>query len=111
MGRQRCTLRHVMPLNNVPTFHHLCYKSHVIGDSVLLLKNFRKNQEKPSNTLPDSEIEPETPWPAVLRLRATTEKFLKNRKKFSNTLPDPGNEPETTRPMRQSFTILLKNNS
>ncbi|KAF9809940.1 hypothetical protein SFRURICE_002170 [Spodoptera frugiperda] len=33
-GRQRCILRHVMPLYNVhctPTFHHLCYKSHVIG--------------------------------------------------------------------------------
>ncbi|KAF9797949.1 hypothetical protein SFRURICE_019292 [Spodoptera frugiperda] len=30
-GKQRCTLWHVMPLYNVPTFHHLCYKSHVIG--------------------------------------------------------------------------------
>ncbi|KAF9803606.1 hypothetical protein SFRURICE_019595 [Spodoptera frugiperda] len=42
-GRQRCTLRHVMPLNNV---HSLCYKSRVI-DSLLLLRNFRKTEKNP----------------------------------------------------------------
>ncbi|KAF9807453.1 hypothetical protein SFRURICE_005411 [Spodoptera frugiperda] len=33
-GRQRCTLWHVMPLCT-PTFHNLCYKSHVIGEHIL----------------------------------------------------------------------------
>uniref|UniRef100_A0A2H1W8S0 SFRICE_039495 n=1 Tax=Spodoptera frugiperda TaxID=7108 RepID=A0A2H1W8S0_SPOFR len=35
-----------------PTFHNLCCKSHVIGDSVLPLRKFRKSEKKPSNTLP-----------------------------------------------------------
>ncbi|KAF9823102.1 hypothetical protein SFRURICE_013177, partial [Spodoptera frugiperda] len=48
-----------------PTFNHLCYKSHVIGDSVLLLRNFRKTEKIPSNTSPDTGIEP--PCPAVAR--------------------------------------------
>ncbi|KAF9794704.1 hypothetical protein SFRURICE_019582 [Spodoptera frugiperda] len=46
---------------SIPTFYRSCYKSHVIGDSVLLLR------KKPSNTLLDSEIEPKSPSsPAVL---------------------------------------------
>ncbi|KAF9819048.1 hypothetical protein SFRURICE_000713, partial [Spodoptera frugiperda] len=37
-GRQKCTLRHVMPLYNVhPLFHHLCYKSYVIGDGPIAI--------------------------------------------------------------------------
>ncbi|KAF9800563.1 hypothetical protein SFRURICE_015409, partial [Spodoptera frugiperda] len=40
---------YVMPLYNVqPTFHHLCYKSHLIGGPT-------------PNSLPDPGIEPETP--------------------------------------------------
>ncbi|KAF9804822.1 hypothetical protein SFRURICE_007725 [Spodoptera frugiperda] len=40
-SRQRYTLLHVMPLNNVLTFHHLCYKSHVIGDEPIALHQAR----------------------------------------------------------------------
>uniref|UniRef100_A0A2H1VE03 SFRICE_012474 n=1 Tax=Spodoptera frugiperda TaxID=7108 RepID=A0A2H1VE03_SPOFR len=35
-----------MPLRT-PTFHNLCCKSHVIGDSVLPLRNFRKTEKSP----------------------------------------------------------------
>uniref|UniRef100_A0A2H1VWJ5 SFRICE_003537 n=1 Tax=Spodoptera frugiperda TaxID=7108 RepID=A0A2H1VWJ5_SPOFR len=58
------------------TFHHLCYKSRVIGgdpiaiyllgtipDYVLLLRNFSKIRKKASNTLPNLGIEPETTRP------------------------------------------------
>ncbi|KAF9818680.1 hypothetical protein SFRURICE_011726, partial [Spodoptera frugiperda] len=38
--RQRCTLRHVMPLDNVhPLFYHLCYKSHVIGSEPVVARS------------------------------------------------------------------------
>uniref|UniRef100_A0A2H1VIS7 SFRICE_024274 n=1 Tax=Spodoptera frugiperda TaxID=7108 RepID=A0A2H1VIS7_SPOFR len=45
-GRQRCSLRHVMPLFNTPCYY--------------IMRNFRKTRKKPSNTLPDPGIEPET---------------------------------------------------
>ncbi|KAF9813713.1 hypothetical protein SFRURICE_007868 [Spodoptera frugiperda] len=73
-GKQRCTLWHVMPLYNegTPTFHQLCYKSHVIchGDSVLLLRIYRIF-EKSSVIL---VIEPETTSTAVAlaTIRATS---------------------------------------
>uniref|UniRef100_A0A2H1WDF7 SFRICE_017807 n=1 Tax=Spodoptera frugiperda TaxID=7108 RepID=A0A2H1WDF7_SPOFR len=63
-GRQKCTLWHVMP-PCTPTFLNICCKSHVIGDSVLPLRNFRKTAKKPSNTSPDQEIKLATPCPAV----------------------------------------------
>ncbi|KAF9790223.1 hypothetical protein SFRURICE_010883 [Spodoptera frugiperda] len=56
-GRQRCTLWHVMPLCT-PTFHNLCCKSHVIGDSVLPLRNFRKTEKSPVILRPTRESNP-----------------------------------------------------
>ncbi|KAF9803368.1 hypothetical protein SFRURICE_007214, partial [Spodoptera frugiperda] len=48
----------------IPTFHHLCCKSHVI-DYVLLLRFFCKT-EKSLVILPDPGIESETPCAAVV---------------------------------------------
>ncbi|KAF9805572.1 hypothetical protein SFRURICE_020957 [Spodoptera frugiperda] len=39
------------------TSHHLCYKSHVIGDSVLL-RNFRKTEKSPVILCPTREWNP-----------------------------------------------------
>ncbi|KAF9823603.1 hypothetical protein SFRURICE_011909 [Spodoptera frugiperda] len=56
--RQRCTLRHVMPLYNVHPLFTICYKSQVIGDSVLLLRNFRKTENTPVILCPTREMNP-----------------------------------------------------
>ncbi|KAF9803656.1 hypothetical protein SFRURICE_003368 [Spodoptera frugiperda] len=56
-GRQRCTLWHVMPLCT-PTFHNLYCESHVIGDSVLPLRNFRKTEKSPVILCPTRESNP-----------------------------------------------------
>ncbi|KAF9789061.1 hypothetical protein SFRURICE_005663 [Spodoptera frugiperda] len=46
-----------MPLCT-PTFHNLCCKSHVIGDSVLPLRNFRKTEKNPVILRPTRESNP-----------------------------------------------------
>ncbi|KAF9794388.1 hypothetical protein SFRURICE_014608 [Spodoptera frugiperda] len=73
-GRQRCTLRHLMPLYNGHPLFTICVRSHVIGgepiaiyytmsDSVLLLRNFRKTEKYPAIVYPGNK--PETSCSAV----------------------------------------------
>ncbi|KAF9822563.1 hypothetical protein SFRURICE_010678 [Spodoptera frugiperda] len=71
--------RHVMDAcTNVQctfTFHNLCYRYHVIGSEAIVIYRAQfhtlchyceiQNRKKRSNTLPDSEVEPETPCKAV----------------------------------------------
>ncbi|KAF9800951.1 hypothetical protein SFRURICE_014124 [Spodoptera frugiperda] len=59
-GRQRCTFRHVMPLYLCMYTHFSPFvlKSHVIGDSVLLPRNFRKFEKSPVILCPTRESNP-----------------------------------------------------
>ncbi|KAF9806798.1 hypothetical protein SFRURICE_009485 [Spodoptera frugiperda] len=81
-GRQRCTLRHVIPLYNVHPLSTICVKVtcnrgayyHILDTipySALLQRNFRKTEKKPRHTLPDPGIEPETPCTKEATLRVT----------------------------------------
>ncbi|KAF9799699.1 hypothetical protein SFRURICE_008263 [Spodoptera frugiperda] len=57
-GRQRCTLRHIMPVYNVHTLSSSCYKSHVIGDSELPLRNLRNSEKSPVILCPTRKSNP-----------------------------------------------------
>uniref|UniRef100_A0A2H1VGG3 SFRICE_013438 n=1 Tax=Spodoptera frugiperda TaxID=7108 RepID=A0A2H1VGG3_SPOFR len=68
-GRQRCTLRHVKPVYNVHPLLiiYVISPAHPLfqGDSVLLIRKFRKTEKKHRNTLSDPGIEPLSPCPVV----------------------------------------------
>ncbi|KAF9790121.1 hypothetical protein SFRURICE_005970 [Spodoptera frugiperda] len=98
-GRQRCTLQHVnvnvnAAIQCTPTFHHLCYKSQIIG--VILCPTRESNprplvQQSHSRLLYDQICNVAiqcTPFKThvigdepivIIILRATTDKFLKSQ--------------------------------
>ncbi|KAF9801478.1 hypothetical protein SFRURICE_013258 [Spodoptera frugiperda] len=95
-----------MPIQCTPTLHNLGYKSHVIGDSVLQLRNYRKTEKKPSNTLPDPGIEPETPRPAVAL--ATTRPTRQSTHNPKSQTPRPVHESNPLHVAWQSVAQPLR---
>ncbi|KAF9795285.1 hypothetical protein SFRURICE_004657 [Spodoptera frugiperda] len=70
--RQRCTLRHLMPLYNVPTpfFHHLCFKSHVAvcpvwAEHRRIVRDVLSDGDLSRPTLVQSMVRSEGDWDAI----------------------------------------------
>ncbi|KAF9804552.1 hypothetical protein SFRURICE_014460 [Spodoptera frugiperda] len=96
-GRQRCTLRHVMPLYNVHPLFTICVISPILRATT--------NSKMSSNTLPDTEIEPLCPTVALAATRLIWQSF-NTMSKISLTM-----DPSISNNLEGTFEREIKYNN